>query len=72
MRKKTIEEYVKEDLEDFSEACYDMNTIKDLQEAYQETTADRNDMEAWGISAAEWHYSIKVALAHKLAELGEA
>jgi hypothetical protein len=45
----------------FAEACYDMNTIKDLEDALQ-GPADHTDCQAWGISPEEWRAQIELAL----------
>ncbi len=46
----------------FAAACYDDNTIAELQEALSEP-ADSIDCHAWGITPEEWYEQIKLALA---------
>lgn len=45
----------------FAAACYDMNTIRELQDALQ-GDADETDMKNWGIGADEWREQIELAL----------
>jgi hypothetical protein len=55
----------------FAEACFDMNSIEDLEDASIEN-ADETDMKTWGLTADEWLRQIKLALvALKEAEAGE-
>ena len=51
----------------FAEACYDSNSIADLEEALA-ASPDVADMEAWGLTAAEWREQIELALAAKRAD----
>ena len=46
----------------FAEACYECNTIKQLEHALT-IEADKDDMEQWGITADEWREQIKLAIA---------
>jgi len=55
----------------FAEACYDMNSIEELQEVLQ-GGADETDMETWGIDANEWKEQIELALNAKLEDANEA
>ena len=45
----------------FAEACYDMNSIEDLEQALTET-ADTTDCDEWDISPEEWRNQIEMAL----------
>ena len=51
----------------FAEACYDMNSINELEEAL-EGGADDTDMKIWGINAVEWRKAVKEALEEKRVE----
>ena len=51
----------------FAEACYDMNTIEELEDALK-GAADETDMKTWGITADEWRDQIELALAEKRAD----
>jgi hypothetical protein len=46
----------------FAEACYDQNSIAELELALQ-GDADQGDMDEWRITAAEWRQGIALALA---------
>lgn len=46
----------------FAAACYDQNSISDLEAALA-GEPDQTDMGTWGLSAAEWRSQIKLALA---------
>ena len=46
----------------FSEACYETNTITELEEGLK-GVADPSDMKEWGITNEEWYSSIALALA---------
>ncbi len=46
----------------FAEACYDMNTIEELEEALHEE-ADQGDMDAWNLTPEAWREEIELALA---------
>lgn len=48
----------------FAAACYDTNSIEELQ---QHGPADLTDMAAWGITAEQWREAIDAALADRLA-----
>ena len=45
----------------FAAACYDGNTIADLENALV-GDADKTDMKAWGINQTEWREQIQTAL----------
>ncbi len=51
----------------FSEACYDENSIEELQEPHAPENADETDCKTWGITAQEWSEAIEVALTERLA-----
>lgn len=48
----------------FAEACYNQNSIKDLEAALH-APADPVDMETWGLTEDEYYAQIKLALAAK-------
>lgn len=52
----------------FAAACYDQNSIDELQAALSEP-ADARDMATWGISEAEYFESLRIALAAKRADI---
>lgn len=52
----------------FAEACYDNNSIPELQAALKMRRADRIDMKEWNLSATEWRNQIKNALENKIAD----
>jgi hypothetical protein len=54
----------------FAAACYDMNSIAELEESLQ-GDADRTDCENWSITPGEWRSQIELALAAKRADLDE-
>lgn len=45
----------------FAEACFDSNTIKELEEAQKFQLVDKNDVLAWNLSPSEWREGIKNA-----------
>lgn len=49
----------------FAEACYNQNTLEDLQNI---NVADQTDMETWGLTEAEYMENIELALAHLIAD----
>jgi len=51
----------------FAEACYDQNSIAELEEALA-GPVDEVDCKTWGIDADEWRRSIKLALDARKAE----
>jgi hypothetical protein len=51
----------------FAAACYDQNTIAELESALH-APADRTDMRTWGLTAGEYYAQIKLALAAKRAD----
>lgn len=52
----------------FAEACYNMNSIAELEQAFEEPNADASDLEEWGITPEEWFDAIEEALAAKRAD----
>jgi hypothetical protein len=54
-------------VKEFADACYDQNSIKELQDAIA-GKADTADMKEWGISAREWRAAIADALSRKLSD----
>lgn len=49
----------------FAHACYDQNSIAELEAALAREAADKMDCETWGITPTEWREQIKLALAAK-------
>ena len=49
----------------FAEACFNQNSLHELNEALAQEGADDTDCNTWGISPEEWRESIKAALASK-------
>lgn len=49
----------------FSWACYEMNSIEELNNA---NTPDHDDMDEWGINEDSWFLAIEYALTQKLGE----
>ncbi len=49
----------------FAAACYDQNSVAELQTALA-GEADANDMAEWGLTAAEWRAQIELALEAKM------
>ena len=47
----------------FAAACYNDNTIEDLENALR-GEADLTDCETWKLTPAEWREQIELALAH--------
>lgn len=45
----------------FAEACFNQNTIAELQAALA-NGADANDMKTWGLSESEWKENIELAI----------
>lgn len=46
----------------FAEACYNMNSIEELQQALT-GEADVADMKEWGLTEAQWREEIQIAIA---------
>ena len=46
----------------FAEACYDQNSLAELQAPHAPADADETDMKAWNITAEQWSEAIKAAL----------
>ena len=51
----------------FAEACYDQNSISELQQALR-GSPDKGDMKKWGLTESEWKKQIKIALDNKIAD----
>ena len=49
----------------FAEACYDMNSIDELEQSLTLQDADKTDCEEWSINSEEWLLAIKAALNEK-------
>lgn len=52
----------------FADACYDQNSMSELDECLSQTTADATDCAKWGISSDEWFAAIKQARETRLAD----
>lgn len=50
----------------FAHACFDQNSIAELEAALARKAADKMDCETWGITPIEWRDQIKLALAANL------
>jgi hypothetical protein len=55
----------------FAEACYDTNTIAELENALKQRAADKTDCQEWKITPTQWREAISEALAAKKAEAAE-
>ena len=54
-------------MSNFAEACYDQNSITELQQALS-GDADQSDMVEWGLTVDEWFEQIKEALDELVAD----
>ena len=54
----------------FAEACYDTNTVAELEAALEQRAADTTDCEIWEITPTQWRAAIAEALAAKLEDAG--
>ena len=54
-------------MSNFAEACYDQNSVAELQEALK-GEPDQSDMAEWGLTASEWREQIKEALDELIAD----
>ena len=52
----------------FAAACYDQNSIGDMQTTLALPHADRADMQTWNLTEQEWRQQLELALAVKLSE----
>ena len=52
----------------FAQACYDQNSISELDEMHQSKDADITDCITWDINKNEWSDAIEIALQVKLFE----
>lgn len=59
-------------LSGFAEACYDQNSVEQLEEALRMRAADKTDCAEWRITPTEWRAAIAEALAAKRADAAEA
>lgn len=50
---------------EFAMACYDMNSIEELEACHASGDADDTDCAEWGITADEWSQAIEAALNEK-------
>ena len=55
----------------FAEACYETNSVAELEEALKQQNADLIDCAAWEITPIQWRADIADALAAKLADAAE-
>lgn len=55
----------------FAAACYDQNSIDELEEALA-GQADATDCENWGLTPEEWRAEIELALAAKREDAAES
>ena len=55
----------------FAEACYDTNSIAELEAALKQRAADKTDCQEWKITPTQWRAAIAEALAAKKAEAAE-
>ncbi len=51
-------------MNNFAAACYDQNSIEELEDALQHEP-DIYDMKEWGLSESEWVAQIKLAIRMK-------
>ena len=49
----------------FAAACYDMNSVSDLEAALA-NGPDATDMKVWNLTSAEWTAQIELAITAKL------
>lgn len=56
----------------FAEACYDQNSITELEDALRLRAADEADCAEWRITPTEWRAAISAALAAKRADAADA
>lgn len=52
----------------FAEACYDTNSISQLEEALKQRAADQTDCQEWKITPTQWRAAIAEVLAAKKAD----
>lgn len=52
----------------FAEACYDTNSISELEEALNLEEADATDCQEWRVTPEEWRQAIQAALADRKAD----
>lgn len=51
----------------FAEACYNMNTVEELENALV-CGADELDMKEWGLTESTWREQIKIAISELKAD----
>ena len=56
----------------FAAACYDMNSIADLEHALTFDEADATDCATWNITPAQWREQIELALTSLREDTAEA
>ncbi|MCE2029308.1 hypothetical protein [Sessilibacter corallicola] len=52
-------------VKEFATACFDMNSIEELEAPHAPENADESDCAEWGITAEEWSQAIEAALNEK-------
>ena len=57
-----VEKWNRDKHNNFAVACYDMNSLSELQESHTPNDADESDMRTWGITAEEWSDALEAAL----------
>ena len=55
----------------FAEACYDTNSIAELEAALKQRAADKTDCQTWNITPTQWRAAIAEALEAKKAKAAE-
>jgi hypothetical protein len=55
----------------FAEACYDTNSVAELEAAMKQRAADKTDCEEWKITPTQWRAAIAEALEAKKADAAE-
>lgn len=52
----------------FAEACYNQNSVAELEAIIARGFADQADCDEWNLTASEWRRQIELALAAKRAD----
>ena len=55
-------------LTEFAAACYETNSIIELEEALKQRAADKTDCEEWKLTPTQWRAAIAEALEAKNAD----